>query len=491
MTSIDERLLESKMTQIEQARAWSPRVISKFEMLIRNGDEVGVYRANPLAFARDRGVAEPESIDLFLHAARVGLVDMHWDILCPHSGLVLESFGKLRALRSHFVCGLCDIDGQTELDDFIEVSFSVSPHVRRLALHDVDNLSIEDLHWKLKFAGSGRLPGGQTRFVDVLRGFVRGMAYLPPGVTTRLQAEIGPGALSGVNVQTQAGFMLPVMSTPAAAPPDGPTPDRPTIVHVLYDGQRFTPAVSAVPPGPAIFEVGNSGPKRGALLLTNWPPEIVAMPEKPALEFDPYVSGGMLLTRQTFRKLFRSERVDEEEGLGIRQVTFLFTDLKGSTALYERLGDLNAYALVREHFALLDAVAHRHAGAIVKTIGDAVMAAFSRPVDAVAAALRILQEIDQFNRDHGQPAIILKMGAHSGPSIAVTLNENLDYFGQTVNIAARVQSFADAGEICLTEALYSASGVCELLAGHDVEEFGAPLRGVEGNARVYRVTGRS
>ncbi|MHC2336180.1 hypothetical protein ACVIW0_005469 [Bradyrhizobium sp. USDA 4454] len=84
--------------------------------------------------------------------------------------------------------------------------------------------------------------------------------------------------------------------------------------------------------------------------------------------------------------------------------------MKGSTALYEHLGDLNAYALVREHFALLDAVAHKHAGAIVKTIGDAVMAAFSRPVDAVAAALHMLQEIGSFNREHGQPAIILKMG---------------------------------------------------------------------------------
>jgi class 3 adenylate cyclase len=263
------------------------------------------------------------------------------------------------------------------------------------------------------------------------------------------------------------------------------------MVPIAYDGQRFLPAVSAIPAGPAVFEISNTGARRGALLLTNWPPEIVAMPEKPALEFDPYVSGGMLLTRQTFRKLFRSERVDEKEGLGIRQVTFLFTDLKGSTALYDRLGDLHAYALVREHFALLDAAAHRHAGAIVKTIGDAVMAAFSRPIDAVAAALRILQEIDQFNREHGQPAIILKMGAHCGPSIAVTLNENLDYFGQTVNIAARVQSFADAGEICLTEALYTAPGVRELLAGHDVEAFDAPLRGVEGNAQVYRITGRS
>ncbi len=487
MTSIDERLLENKMTQIEQARAWSPRVISKFETLIRSGDELSVYRANPLAFARDRGVAEPESIDLFLHAACAGLVDMHWDILCPHSGLVLESFGKLHALRSHFVCGLCDIDGQTDLDDFIEVSFSVSPQVRRLALHDVDSLSIEDLHWKLKFANSGRLPGGQTRFVDVLRSLVRGMTYLPQGATTTLQAEITPGAISGVNVQTQAGFTLPAVDSPASVP----TPQPPVIVRIAYDGQRFTPAVSAVPAGPAVFEISNTGPKRGSLLLINWPPEIVAMPEKPALEFDPYVSGGMLLARQTFRRLFRSERVDEKEGLGVRQVTFLFTDLKGSTALYERLGDLNAYALVREHFALLEAAAHRHAGAIVKTIGDAVMAAFSRPVDALAAALHILWEIGQFNREHGQPAIILKIGAHCGPSIAVTLNENLDYFGQTVNIAARVQSFADAGEICLTEALYTSSGVRQLLAGHGVEEFDAPLRGVDGTARVYRVTGRS
>src|SRR3954453_12365872 len=106
MTSIDERLLESKMTQIEQARTWSPRLISKFETLIRSGDEVSLYRANPLTFARDRSVAEPESIDLFLPAARTGLLDMHWAILCPYSGLVLERFGRFRGLRSYFVCGL-------------------------------------------------------------------------------------------------------------------------------------------------------------------------------------------------------------------------------------------------------------------------------------------------------------------------------------------------------------------------------------------------
>jgi hypothetical protein len=127
--------------------------------------------------------------------------------------------------------------------------------------------------------------------------------------------------------------MLPVVGSSAAVP----TPHSENHSHHLQ-WAAFHTRCSARPSGPAIFEISNIGLKRGSLLLINWPPEIAAMPEP--LEFDPYVSRGMLLTRQTFRKLFRSERADEEEGLGIRQVTLLFTDLKGATALYEHLGDL-------------------------------------------------------------------------------------------------------------------------------------------------------
>jgi len=478
MTNIQERLLESKMTEIEQARSWSPRVISKFETLIRSGDDLTLYRINPLAFARDRAIAEAEGIDLFLYATRSGLFEMSWDVVCPQSGMVLDSFGALRTLKTHYVCGLCDVSGETDLDDFIEVTFTVSPQLRRLPFHDPHSLSVEDFHWKARFLSDGRLPGQQVRFLDFLHGLVRGLAFLPPGATTTLRSDLGPGALSGVNVQTQAAFAVPILGEPAAAP---------THLRIGYDGQRFSPSLSAVPPGPIVIEVENSGATRGSLLLINWPPEVLAQTLKPALDFDPYMSGGMLLARQTFRRLFRSERVDEREGLGIRQVTLLFTDLKGSTAMYERLGDLNAYALVREHFALLGATVQQHSGAIVKTIGDAVMAVFSRPTDAVSAALDILEEIERYNSEHGDPSIILKIGAHCGPSIAVTLNENLDYFGQTVNVAARVQSLAEAGEICISEALYSAPGVSQVLTGLKIVEFDAPLRGVEGNACVFRV----
>ncbi|MFP3646400.1 DUF5939 domain-containing protein [Paraburkholderia sp. SIMBA_054] len=228
----------------------------------------------------------------------------------------------MRTLKTHYVRGLCDVTGETDLDDFIEVTFSISPELRRLAFHDPESLSVEDFHWKLRFNGDCRFAGQQVRFLDFLRGLVRGLTFLPPGSTTTLQADLAPGALSGVNVETQAAFMVPIAGEPATSP---------TLLQVGYDGQRFAPALSVVPPGPVVIQVSNDGSTRGSLPLINWPLEVIAQAIKPPLEFDPYLSGGTLVARQTFRRLFRSERVDEKEGLGIRQVTFVFTDLKGST----------------------------------------------------------------------------------------------------------------------------------------------------------------
>jgi class 3 adenylate cyclase len=478
MSSTDERLLEGKMTELEQARPWSPRVISKFEALIRTGESLSLHRINPLAFARDRGIAETEAVDLFLHATRCGVLDMNWDVLCPQSGMVLDSFASLRTLKTHYVCGLCAVSGDTDLDDFIAVTFSVTPRLRLLSFHDPQSLSVEDLHWKLRFTEGAKLPGQQVEFRDFLQGFVRGVTYLPAHSTTTIRANLGPGALAGVNVQNQAAFMLPLREGP-------PEPCAP--LRVVYDGERFVPDRTDLTIGPMVLEITHTGPVRGSLLLINWPPELVALPVKPPLEFEPYLSGGALLARQSFRRLFRSERVDENEGLGIRQITFVFTDLKGSTALYEQLGDLNAYSLVREHFALLTSVVQNHSGAVVKTIGDAVMAVFSRPSDAVAASLAMLAAIERSNRERGGPSIILKIGAHCGASIAVTLNDAIDYFGQTVNVAARVQSIAKAGEICLSEALYGAPGVVELLSGRRVETAAVDLRGLETEATIVRV----
>ncbi len=167
----------------------------------------------------------------------------------------------------------------------------------------------------------------------------------------------------------------------------------------------------------------------------------------------------------------------------------LFTDLKGSTALYERIGDLNAYVRVQRHFEQLVDVMVRHQGAVTKTIGDAVMAAFLTPGDAVRAALEMREAVEQLNRDRAQRDFILKIGVHKGASIAVTLNDRLDYFGQTVNIAARVQNLAGGDEILLTENVHATAGIPEILAPYRVSRSEAELKGVSATMPVYCVQG--
>ncbi|MGO8264200.1 adenylate/guanylate cyclase domain-containing protein, partial [Rhizobium ruizarguesonis] len=85
----------------------------------------------------------------------------------------------------------------------------------------------------------------------------------------------------------------------------------------------------------------------------------------------------------------------------ITSLTFIFTDLRGSTALYERVGDLAAFDLVRAHLRVLHEIVATEAGAVVKTIGDAVMATFPSTDRAVAAALRMREAMLALNAERG------------------------------------------------------------------------------------------
>ena len=102
-----------------------------------------------------------------------------------------------------------------------------------------------------------------------------------------------------------------------------------------------------------------------------------------------------ITTLQAFRDLFASEALRPGDDVGVAKIALMFTDLKGSTAFYEQVGDARAYHLVRDHFAFLAAIIRENDGAIVKTIGDAVMAAFADPAKAVRAAIAIQQQVEQ------------------------------------------------------------------------------------------------
>ncbi len=474
MAGINEKLLDERLAALEAAHAWSPRVVSKLESHIRSAEDAALLRINPISFGEEKNIAEDEAIDLFLHAAALGLFEMNWIILCPICSCVIESFQALKNLNSHCRCTNCHLDMVAALDDMIAVTFTVNSAVRRIAYHDPEHLSPDDYVLRYRSAEEGLAPDG-TPFARIKQMLTRGLAYLGPGETITLEAVAEPGALRGSSFDVDAGFVFVV---------DPSLPPAEQRIAVQCDVDSCTPDFGTVAPGKVTFDVASAAKKRFAFGIMQLPPGVTA---PPPLHFAPFLSGKRLITTQTFRDLFRGEVIRGQEGLGVKDIALLFTDLKGSTALYDRIGDLNAFALVQQHFDRLQDVTVRHHGAIIKTIGDAVMAAFLDPADAVGAALDMRREIAAFNERQSDKALILKIGIHTGAAIAVTLNERLDYFGQTVNIAARVQNLAAADEIVVSKDVFESAGVSPILAPFHIASEMASLRGVEQGVEVFRV----
>ncbi|MFO1056914.1 MAG: DUF5939 domain-containing protein [Dongiaceae bacterium] len=476
MTSIvSEKLLDERLAKVETARSWSPRLVSKLEGHIRSADDEALFRINPLAFAAERGLAEDEVIDLLLHATATGLFRMDWLLLCPQCACVVESLATLRGVHHFYHCNACQIDLEASLDDHIAVTFTISPEIRPIVFHRPEQLSPMDYCFKYGATRDGVLPDGRP-FADIKAALTKAVSYLPPGETTRMTVEASEGTIFGASPEGRAGLVLSIEGTPS---PTG------QLRQVLYDQPVREHATGSVAPGSITFAVTNATGERGTLFLAVLPPG-VRVGQAP-ITFRPFLTGKRLLTTQAFRDLFRSEVIRATEGLGIKDITLLFTDLKGSTALYDRIGDLNAFALVHRHFERLQDITARYRGAVIKTIGDAVMAAFLSPADALQAALAMRVEIAGFNSGEPDRQLLLKIGIHKGAAIAVTLNERLDYFGQTVNIAARVQHLADADEIYVSEAAYQDAGLQAVIEPFQVESRIASLRGVQQDQRVFRI----
>jgi class 3 adenylate cyclase len=465
LPAVNEALLGEKLDQIGRALADTGSLLEILADFIRTADEAALVRINPIRFASDRSLPRRSVADLFLHARKVGLMTMEWQYVCPGCGDVVERLPSLTSATAHYYCQVCSADRDADLSDFIEVTFSVSPQIRRSRYHDPMSLEPEEHFLNYRFSQSAVIESG-VPLRDHLRTTSPACAYIQPGTTQTFKVTAEPGYLWLTN-------------GPALTVGEGRT-SEPRAFAFEYTGTRSQGFRADIDAGPVEIAFTNATDEPYALMVNTLGYHYdVAM--------QPFLSGAELLSNQTFLDLFETETIVAGEGLAVKRLALLFTDLQGSTALYERIGDMKAFDLVRRHFGDLRAVIGDHSGALVKTIGDAVMASFVDPLDALRAALEMRDRIARFNADAGGDQIALKVGLHYGACLAVTLNDRLDYFGQTVNIAARVQALARANEIVVTDDVMSTSGARELVAQLAAEMTDVELRGVAGSIGVYRL----
>lgn len=463
IATVNERLLTEQLDALAAAVGRNSPLLDTLAVFVRSASDDALVRINPVRFAKQYSFAIEAVVETFLHARKVGLLTMEWQYVCPGCGEIVERLTSLTSATAHTFCQVCSMDRDADLSDFIEVTFSVSREVRRSRYHDAWSLEPQEHFFSYRFTQSGVIGDGCS-LRDHLRARAVSCAYVNPGAVESFAVTANPGYLWLTN-------------GPALVVHNDWTKECRSF-EFEYKGTRSKGFRTEIAAGPVRIDFRNATDTRYALMIT-------CLPDHYELTMASFLSGAELLSNQTFRELFPMETMGPGEGLAVKRLALLFTDLKGSTALYERIGDMKAFELVRLHFGYLRECVSRHSGALVKTIGDAVMASFVDPIDALRAALDMQQRIARFNADAGSYLIGLKIGLHSGACLAVTLNDRLDYFGQTVNIAARIQALADANEIVVSDDVMSRPGTMQLVAALRRETTDVQLKGVAGDIRVH------
>jgi class 3 adenylate cyclase len=315
-------------------------------------------------------------------------------------------------------CGPCGIDFKTDAENAIEITFNVHPSIRTVPrLFYCAAEPSTKLHIKL----AQRVAAESKRSVEL--ALPRGTYRLRVGSDRR-------GAIVRVEDDAADGEGTPVAWTPSFA-------------DEIRDARS-----------PLLLELDNPTDAEQTFIVedTRWQADAL----QPA----------RLFTFQSFLDLFSKEYIAADIQLAVGQQTIVFTDMVGSTVFYSTRGDPDAFMEVKRHFAEIYEEVRRHDGAVVKTIGDAAMAAFAHPLDGLRAAAAIQKRFHDARTD---TSIRLHASLHVGPCIAVNLNSGIDYFGNTVNVAAKLQALSDAGQVALSKPVLDAAGVADWIREQGIE----------------------
>jgi len=395
-------------------------------------------RIRPLQTARAWRADPDRVVDIFLAAHRARLVSLRWEILCPRCRNSKTPTVNLEALPRQVHCTTCNVDYERDFSHNVELLFSPEPWLRPLPAR-----------------AACMLGASTTPHIVVQR-------HVDPGAELTIDPPIGSGYYR---------VRLPQLADQS---------------DIEWDGATGFPEVAL---RDHRLELGRPGPTGQICLKNEGTGRVTFVVEELTWRKDA-LTGDQAIARATFRRYCPDQLLRPGDEVRISNVVLMFTDLKGSTSLYEAIGDAAAYKLVRDHFDYLNKVIEAQRGTRVKTMGDAIMAAFSDGADAITAAIRLQSGVADFNRGRDDGGIVLKIGLHQGSCIAVTADGQLDYFGSMVNLAARLQGESWGGDIVLSTALVDVADPRALLPEpqrFEMTQASGSLRGFDQPVTYWRL----
>jgi class 3 adenylate cyclase len=436
----------------ERAERWLPALgkdeTAAYQRLrdwLAHAPAADVARLRPYALADGWGLPRSTVLACCLHATKAGVLSLSWDLLCPACDGAKE-YSRLSDVPTARHCDWCDIDVSANVANNVEASFAPQAAIR----------SVDRAVFCL---GSPR-------------GTPRWLAQFPiaPGGEHVLSMRLGVGRYRLQTAGSTQGSDIDVVATGGNGH-----------AAVLDDAHGFV-AQEAVPLGAGELTVTVQNPS-DRLARCQFVHRNHASQAATALDVS---------RLGLFRDLFGAEAVQLDDSLLVATCTILFTDLVGSTAMYEREGDARSYGLVRAHFRLLFAVVEKNGGRVVKTIGDSVMASFDAPAAAIGAGVAMIRAVQGMKTTDGRDVQLgLRVGIHLGPCLVVNANEQVDYFGRTVNVAARVESLANKDEVVVSEVALaepSTKIAVAALRGCVMSHDAQPVKGVAEPVQVLRIS---
>jgi class 3 adenylate cyclase len=437
---LHQKLIDSiaDTDMVQEKRAMADRLAD----FVEHADDFDVSRIRAYKLADEWREPRRFVLEVCLRAVRVGLLDFQWDLLCPMCRGPQESPLSLKDINRHSHCETCKINFTVDFDRYVELTFRPNPAVRRV---QVTSYCVGSPQLTPHVVAQQLLPAGDQR-------------------TLTLPLEEGRYRLRTIELEGSQDL--------------GVSPEGENSARVVLSNKGWSNTPLHVTQN---FELRIENQTNAEQLL---------MLERMAWT-DQATTAAEVTALQMFRDLFSSEALRPGEQISVGTLTVLFTDLRNSTQLYREIGDATAFGRVMSHFDILRKEIADNDGAIVKTIGDAVMAVFRSAADALTAMLAAQRKLAE--PPEGTMPLTLKAGLHTGPSIAVTLNDRLDYFGSTVNMAARLEGLSTGSDVIISGAVHDDPGVRKLIEsqGLSAVQFDMALKGfADERFELWRVSSR-
>lgn len=414
---------------------------------------VGMSAYNPIHPARlvteMEGYSTETILTELMYGTKVGLVTMQWAPECERCGSAVLIRSHLGQLPASAHCNGCHQKNDVRSLDKIMVTFMFSPNILYiLANNFACTLSEKSASANVVFAPMLATNTGSGFRYSVGCGDE--------------ELKIGESLKKG-----RYRMHCPVSMTDVFLEVESDVKDTdipvelrlPISEMVIHDPQEKLKTIS-VPHGMIHFDLLPDTRSFFVLWIQDALDDEVLL-RLPPEERGTYTSASEVINHGAFH-LFHDQVVPQTpNALSISDVVIVFTDIVGSTSMYATLGDGPALELVRNHFEILFS-SFAAKGRVVKTIGDAVMASFSCGKAAIEAVTEAIQEIPRHctHPETNQP-LEIRVGIHHGSAVVVPVNGMNDYFGQTINVAARIEASAGASECLVTAAVLEEPGVKE------------------------------